>query len=83
LSERKDRARLGLSKYAAEAAEAAAEHRDKLSIAGKVRDVAEVHAKLWPTQQRAEIIKAGIFLRVDQIPDAKTPDVTGNVIDAK
>jgi hypothetical protein len=35
LSERKDRTKLGLSKYAAEAAEQAAEHRDKLWIAGK------------------------------------------------
>ena len=35
LSERKDRTKLGLSKYAAEAAEQAAEHRDKLGIAGK------------------------------------------------
>ena len=37
LAERKDRSKLGLSKYAAEAAEQAAEHRDKLGIAGKVR----------------------------------------------
>ena len=42
LSERKDRTELGLSKYAAEAAEQAAEHRDKLGIAGKVKDVASV-----------------------------------------
>ena len=34
LSERKNRARLGLSQYAAEAAEQGAEHRDKLGIAG-------------------------------------------------
>ena len=42
-SERKHRTKLGLSKYAAEAAEQAAEHRDKLSISGKVKDVADVH----------------------------------------
>ena len=44
LGERKDRTKLGLSKYAAEAAEQAAEHPDKLGIAGKVKDVAGVHS---------------------------------------
>ena len=43
LGERKERTRLGLSRYAAEAAEQAAEHRDNLGIAGKVKDVADVH----------------------------------------
>ena len=32
LSERKERTKLGLSKYAAEAAEQAAEHKDKLGL---------------------------------------------------
>ena len=50
LSERKERTKLGLSKYAAEAAEQAAEHRDKLGIAGKVKDVASVHTTLWPEE---------------------------------
>ena len=45
LSERKERTRLGLSKYAAEAAEEAAEHRDKLGSTGKVKDVAGVHER--------------------------------------
>jgi hypothetical protein len=48
LSERKDRTKLGLSKYAAEAAEQAAEHRDKLSITGKVKDLSEIHRNLFP-----------------------------------
>jgi hypothetical protein len=43
LSKRKKRSRLGLSRFAAEAAEQAAEHRDKLSVSGKVKDVADVH----------------------------------------
>jgi hypothetical protein len=50
LSERKERSRLGLSRFAAEAAKQAAEHRDKLSISGKVKDVADVHKTLWPNQ---------------------------------
>jgi hypothetical protein len=56
LSERKDRTKLGLSKYAAEAAEQAAEHRDKLGIAGKAKDVADVHKTLWPEQQNPNTI---------------------------
>jgi hypothetical protein len=50
LAERKERTRLGLSKYTAEAAEQAAEHRDKLGIASKVKDVAGVHKTLWPEE---------------------------------
>jgi hypothetical protein len=56
LAERKDRARLGLSKFTAEAAEQAAEHRDKLEIAGKVKDVAHVHKTLWPAENQRETI---------------------------
>ena len=56
LSERKDRTKPGLSKYAAEAAEQAAEHRDKLGIAGKVKDVADVHKTLWPAENQRETI---------------------------
>ena len=54
LAERKERTRLGLSKYAAEAAERAAEHPDKLGIAGKVKDVAGVHKTLWPEENQRE-----------------------------
>ena len=54
LAERKERTRLGLSKYAAEAAERAAEHPDKLGIAEKVKDVAGVHKTLWPEENQRE-----------------------------
>ena len=56
LDERKERTKLGLSRYAAEAAEEAAEHRDKLGIAGKVKDVAGVHKTLWPDQPETKSI---------------------------
>jgi len=68
LSERKDRAKLGLSKYAAEAAEQAAEHRDKLGIAGKMKDVAGVHKTLWPEENRREPI-----LNLDVLIGIKPP----------
>jgi hypothetical protein len=63
LAERKDRTRLGLSKFAAEAAEQAAEHQDKLEIAGKVKDVAGVHKTLWPEEnQPRPIIDLAILI---------------------
>ena len=63
LAERKDRSRLGLSRFAAEAAEQAAEHRDKLGIAGKVKDVADVHKTLWPNQPESnQILNLGILI---------------------
>ena len=72
LSERKERTKLGLSKYAAEAAEQAAEHRDKLGIAGKVKDVASVHSTLWPEETHTELIAGGILIGAENVIDAKT-----------
>jgi hypothetical protein len=48
LRERKDRTKLGLSKYAAEAAERAGESDGDLTLSRNVRDVAAVHSTLWP-----------------------------------
>jgi hypothetical protein len=47
-SERKRRAKLGLSKYTAEAAERAAESDGDLHLSRNVRDVVAVHSSLWP-----------------------------------
>ncbi len=44
----KARSRVGLARYAAEASEDAAKHKNKLKIARAVRDVAAVHSSLWP-----------------------------------
>ncbi len=55
-SERKHRTKLGLSKFTAEAAEQAALHRDKLGIAGNVKDVASVHRTLWQEENQREPI---------------------------
>jgi len=63
LGERRDRTKLGLSRYTAEAAEQAAEHRDKLSISGKVKDVADVHKTLWPSQPETnQILNLGVLI---------------------
>ena len=42
------RTKLGLSKYAAEAAERAGESDGDLHLSRNVRDVAAVHSSLWP-----------------------------------
>ena len=74
LSERKDRTKLGLSKYAAEAAEQAAEHRDKLSIAGKVKDLSEIHKNIFPeaNEQRGILslnVLIGGYRPLDKLPE--------------
>jgi hypothetical protein len=79
LHERKDRTKLGLSKYAAEAAEQAAEHRDKLGIAGKVRDVADVHKTLWPEENQRETILNLAVLTGQVTPLTIPPGEPGHV----
>jgi hypothetical protein len=77
LRERKDRTKLGLSKYAALAAEEAGEHPNKLSIAGKVKDVASVHTTLWPEGPKTnEILPgSGILIGTMNVIDARTGEV--------
>jgi hypothetical protein len=50
LSERKDKTKLHLSRYAVEASENAANHRQNLKIARQVRDVAAVADSVWPQE---------------------------------
>jgi hypothetical protein len=78
-SERKHRTKLGLSKYAAEAAEQAAGHRDKLGIAGKVKDVASVHRTLWPEENQREPILNLAILTGQIQPRAIPPGEEGHV----
>jgi hypothetical protein len=63
LNERRERTKLGLSKYTAEAAEHAANHPDKLGIAGKVKDVADVHKTIWPAEtEQKNILNIGFII---------------------
>ena len=63
LAERRERTKLGLSKYTAEAAEHAANHPDKLGIAGKVKDVAGVHKTIWPADtEQKNILNIGCII---------------------
>ena len=77
LGERKHRTKLGLSKYAAEASEEAAEAPEKLRLAGKVRDVAVIHSTLWPEEKSQEIFSLGILIGREE-----PKPVEGKIIDA-
>jgi hypothetical protein len=62
LAERKNRSRLGLSRYVVRAAEQAEQHPDKLGIAHKVKDVAGIHSTLWPNETgNAPILSVAIL----------------------
>ncbi len=52
LRERKDKTKLHLSRYAVEASEKAANHRQKLKIARQVKDVAAVAESVWPAEKQ-------------------------------
>jgi len=52
LNERKDKTKLHLSRYAVEASENAANHRQKLKIARQVKDVAAVAESVWPEEKQ-------------------------------
>jgi hypothetical protein len=52
LNERKDKTKLHLSRYAVEASENAANHRQKLKIARQVKDVAAVAESVWPAEKQ-------------------------------
>jgi hypothetical protein len=73
LNDRKDRTRLGLSKYAAEAAERAGESDGDLTLSRNVRDVAAVHSTLWPEDHNERgILNIGILTGAIPVYDAKT-----------
>ena len=78
LAERRDRTRLGLSRYTAEAAEQAAQHPDKLGIAGKVKDVAGVHKTLWPDQAENKPILNVAILTGARRPERVIRQLDGN-----
>jgi hypothetical protein len=62
LAERKQRTKLGLSKYAAEAAERAGESDGDLGLSRNVRDVAAVHSTLWPDSPQPEILNLAVLI---------------------
>jgi hypothetical protein len=69
LGERKDRTRLGLSKYAADAAERAGESDGDLGLSRNVRDVAAVHGQLWPEENQSPILNLNVLCAVKSVRD--------------
>jgi hypothetical protein len=73
LNERKERTKLGLSKYAAEAAERAADSDGDLALSRNVRDVAAVHSTLWPEDHNERgILNLAVLTGQVNIWDDKT-----------
>ena len=63
LAERKDRTRLGLSRYTAEAAEHAAESNGDLRLTRSVKGLADVHSILWPAEQnKGSIVNLAVLI---------------------
>lgn len=53
---------LNLAKFTKNASKAAAEHKQPLEVARKVRDVAGVYATIWPPGEEEELIEGAILL---------------------
>ena len=64
LNQRKERSKLGLSKYAAEAAERAGESGGDLVLSRKVRDVAAVRSTLWPDEPTPGILNLDVLCAI-------------------
>ena len=71
LGERKERSKLGLSKYAAEAAERAGESDGDLGLSRNVRDVAAVHQAVWPEQHQENILTLSVLNAVKVVRERK------------
>lgn len=58
---------LNLAKYVDQAAKKAAEHKDPLEVARKVRDVAGVHQILFPKEDEGGLIEGEILIGTRQV----------------
>jgi hypothetical protein len=72
ISQNKERSRVALSRYTAEAAEEAANlpKGQKLNRSGKAKDLANVHSILWPQEQQKPIFNLGILIGEGEVRDA-------------
>jgi nucleoside-diphosphate-sugar epimerase len=58
---------LNLAKFTENASRKAAEHKNPLEVARKVRDVAGVYSTLWPAEEHTELIDGGILLGTQEV----------------
>ena len=77
-SQNKARSTLALSRYTAQASEEAAGHPNKLNVAGKVKEVADIDKSLWPHEgPKNDILQLHILIK--PLPEA-TRNIEGRVI---
>lgn len=81
MEKHKQESQLHLAEYTANASRKAAEHKDPLEVARKVRDVAGVFQVLYPPETETSLIEASILigeakptLNVEEIEAAKVLD---------
>jgi hypothetical protein len=83
LEKSRDNSTVSLAKYTENAAKKAEVHKDPLSIAKNVRDVAFVHKTLWPNGEKSELIEAAILVGdarvVDNVKELEAASVRENV----
>lgn len=65
----REQSTLHLAKYTEKAAKQASELSNPLDAARKVRDVAGVHAVLWPKGEENELIESGILIGSAKVVD--------------
>jgi hypothetical protein len=80
LNERKHWTKLGLSKYAAQAAERAGESAGDLGLSRNVRDVAAIGSTLWPEDHKERHILNIAFLTGQASP--RDPE-KGEILDSE
>ena len=67
LEDSKRESTLNLAKFTQRASKKAAEHKNPLEVARKVRDVAGVYSTLWPAEEHTELIDGGILLGTAEV----------------
>ncbi len=75
LSERKQQSRALLSEYQVRAATEAAAHEKPLSITRNVKDLADIHSKVWPEDQTKEANFSLNVLNLNMFSDDSTPEL--------
>jgi len=83
LEKHKNASTLNLAKYVDKAAKKAAEHRDPLEVARKVRDVAGVHQVLFPAEEGGEGLIEGAILLGSAKPTINPAEVEARAVEGR
>jgi hypothetical protein len=69
LEKSRDASTFNLAQYTENASRKAAEHKNPLEVARKVRDVAGVYSTLWPAEEHSELIEGSILIGTAKVTD--------------